>query len=614
MARVTLVTDEILGYTRTGGIGTATTFLALALGRMGHGVEILFCSDPPPTPLRDEWAHLYETAGVSIRILRRGEEPVQPSYFGRMRDIELTLVASPPDVVIMQDLAAPAYAAIRLRTLGLSFDNTQFVVYCHGTRQWITDAARKVRVLPGALAITNLERMSIELADVVVSPSTYLVDWMHAQGWRLPTATRVIPHLTRAIATGEPQPRAELSDERVRRIAFFGRLEERKGIRPFVDAVNALPAESLDAIGVEFIGRPTPAWSPDRIRSLLPARIDVSFAADLDQPEALARLARSGTLAVMPSFEETFGNTVRECLDYGIPFIASNAAAIRELVAPEDQERVLFEPSAGGISRALRRVLAHEGPWRPARAAFDPAGALADWSAIVDAHAKPRLYTEAAPAEVDVVVAAPERRAEALARGSAPFVLLLEEEVESDDGLVATLVRAQQVSGADVVTCGMRARADRTVHFFHGQPGALGLLANHYGTAALVRRALLGNVSTDWPVESDAYWPLLARLSAQGAKIVSVPWALVTRSTPPGKLEHHPSDALLVAQELERALPAPMQGLARLTAGLAAAQRVPHRGVVPGQRPAAARARRALAAAIGTASKRALSRGRPSAS
>ena len=45
--RVTLVTDELLGYTRTGGIGTATSFLALALGRMGHRVEALFTGDPP---------------------------------------------------------------------------------------------------------------------------------------------------------------------------------------------------------------------------------------------------------------------------------------------------------------------------------------------------------------------------------------------------------------------------------------------------------------------------------------------------------------------------------------------------------------------------------------
>src|SRR5919204_530804 len=205
MARVTLVTDEILGYTRTGGIGPATTFRALALGGMGHRVEILYPSAPPKAPLGDEWARLYEAAGVVIRMLPRRDEPIAPSYFARMRDVELALAADPPDVVIVQDLAAPAYTAIRMRSLGLAFERTLFVVYCHGTRQWITDAARKARVLPGALAITMLEQASIELADVVVSPSRYLVDWMRQRRYRRGTRSSG-PRLPGAPLTRQHRP------------------------------------------------------------------------------------------------------------------------------------------------------------------------------------------------------------------------------------------------------------------------------------------------------------------------------------------------------------------------------------------------------------------------
>jgi glycosyltransferase involved in cell wall biosynthesis len=382
--RVTLVTDELLGYTRTGGIGTATTFLALALGRLGHQVELLYSSEPVDSPLDERWSGVYDEAGVGIRMLQRSDIRVEPPYFGRMRDVELALASDPPDVVITQDLAAPAYTAIRMRALGLAFDKTLFVVYCHGTRQWITDAARKVRVLPGALGITLLEQASIELADVVVSPSQYLIGWMQQQRWRLPTDTRVIPHITRSLATGEPELRAEPETARVQRLAFFGRLEERKGIRPFIEGLNALPPELLDGLKVDFIGRSTPAWTPEGVTALLTERVNVSFDTNLDQPDALARLARLGTLAVMPSFEETFGNTVRECLDYGIPFIASTAAAIQELIAPEDRPRVLFEPTSGGIGEALRTALTSAEGVRPARAAFDSAAALPGWAEVVE--------------------------------------------------------------------------------------------------------------------------------------------------------------------------------------------------------------------------------------
>ena len=59
------------------------------------------------------------------------------------------------------------------------------VVLCHGTRCWITDTARKARVVSGALAVSVLERASIEPADVAVTPSRYMLEWMDNQGRRL---------------------------------------------------------------------------------------------------------------------------------------------------------------------------------------------------------------------------------------------------------------------------------------------------------------------------------------------------------------------------------------------------------------------------------------------
>src|SRR5919204_5641986 len=267
--RVVLVADEALGYDKTGGIGTATTFLAVALGRMGHAVELLYVGEPPGAPMSDEWARLYEQAGVAVRMLSRSSRQVEPPYFARMLDVEAALQSDPPDVVITQDLAAPAYTALRMRAVGLGLEQTLFVVYCHGGRRWITDMARKVRVLPGAHAVTLLERASVELADAAVSPSAYLVDWMRREGWRVPARTFVIPHLSRSAATGEAQARPATNGGRVVRIAFFGRLEERKGLRPFAAGLNAVPPELLHNLEVEFVGGATPAWPPGRIQGPL---------------------------------------------------------------------------------------------------------------------------------------------------------------------------------------------------------------------------------------------------------------------------------------------------------------------------------------------------------
>src|SRR5436190_14244225 len=136
---VILVADELLGYTRTGGIGTATSFLALALARMGHRVEALYTGDAPTAAMSTEWARAYDHANVTIRLLPRSSRAVEPPYFARMLDVEAALASDPPGVVVVQDLAAPAYTALRMSQLGFGFEQTLFVAYCNGTRRWLTD-------------------------------------------------------------------------------------------------------------------------------------------------------------------------------------------------------------------------------------------------------------------------------------------------------------------------------------------------------------------------------------------------------------------------------------------------------------------------------------------
>ena len=392
--RVTFVADELLGYAGN-GIGTTTAFVSLALARVGYDVEVLFAGRARAASGDAQWHRLYDEAGVRVRELPAGDQKVEPPHFARSVDVDAVLRANPPDVVIVQDLGAPAYTALRLRRLGLAFERTFFVVFCHGTRQWITDVSRKARVLPGAHAVSVLERASVELADAVVSPSAYLVDWMRGEGWQLPAQTFVIPHVSRAGATGEPPATATLSStDGVERLAFFGRLEERKGVRPFAAALNALEPELLARIEVEFLGRPTPPWPVERVQACSPTRTrdalrGLTFETALDQHEALARLGRPGTLAVVPSFEENSPNTIYECLENRVPFIASDAAGIRELVAPDDRPPVLFDPSPTESRRRFAHALTNGDALRPARAAFDDAESLRRWEDVLALPAHP---------------------------------------------------------------------------------------------------------------------------------------------------------------------------------------------------------------------------------
>lgn len=556
-------------------MGTATTFLALALARVGHTVELLLGRDSPPS-LEPYWQGMYERAGIRLRRATRAE--CEPWYFLHAHCIELALREAPPDVVIAHDFGAPAYTALRLRQAGIAFEDTLFVVFCHGTRRYMMDVSANLapKDLRNLLGVAVHERAAVELADVVVSPSAYLVDWMRAQGWQLPERTFVIPYLTRPTATGETVSRRPRNNgERLERLSFFGRIDEKKGLVPFAAALNALEPELLDGLELEFLGKTTPTWTRQRVTRLLApatrrALRQITFETELDQHDVLTRLSRAGTLAVMPSLQDNSPNAVYECLEHGIPFIASRVGGVPELIVPADHARVLVEPDKQSLEAALRRILSSRTVAQPARAAVMGSDSLQRWAEVIELRPDPPA-AHRDPDVADLAVADP-RDTSLLRAGSGKLVVLMSPDDVPEPALLDILVRAQARTGADVVSCGSRIRGDdatETLHFFSGDAGGLGALSNVYGTVALIRRTLLEGLDSPWPAEADAMWPLLARLAVEGASIVSIPAPLVTTTTRPGSIERDPSDALLVAQELERALPEPVGTTARLVAGLA---------------------------------------------
>jgi len=605
--RVTVIAHELRGFRPVGGMGTATAFLALALTRLGHSVEILL-GRRAPRSIEPYWEDIYRSAGVRIRPVPRSDESVEPWQFAHAHSVMLGLRDDPPDVVIAHDFGAPAYSALRLRQAGIAFEQTLFVVFCHGPRRYVVDLSPNLALgdLRAVLGVSILEQAAVELADVVVSPSAYLVDWMRKKGWRLPERTLVIPYFTRPDATGEAVALAARPDpDPIRRFAFFGRVDEKKGLKTFAAALNALEPGQLHDLELEFVGKTTATWTRERAELLLSeetrrALRRVAFAGELDQHEALARVSRPGTLAVMPSLQENSPNTVYECLEHGIPFIASNVGGVPELIAPDDRARVLFEPTPDGLEAALRRVLAEGHVPAPARPAFEHGASFDRWAEVIEMRPQRRIEGEAdADDAVDVVVvhsrsgdalrpcvaalqqqshanfraiAAPTREA-GLREGAAPYVVFLDEDDVPDNELLKTLLQAQRATQADVVTCGLR--LEHGVHFFAGDPGGLGAIANAYGNVALFRRAVLDDLTASRPAARDPDWPLLAGLASSGARIVSVPVALVERKAEPGSVESDPTGALLVVQQLEQALPDPLRGAARLVTGLAADARQP---------------------------------------
>jgi O-antigen biosynthesis protein len=614
--RVTIVASELLGRPATGGAGTADSLLAVALGRHGHRVELLVASGREIGRLNNRWEGIYASAGVEVRVLER-MSGVRPPFLAPAYEVFRALRDRPPEVAIANDWRGLAYFALQARGLGLAFGDTAFVVHCHGPGRVLTEFAQKVPDTLARFGEHVTERASVALADAVVSPSAWLLDWMRARGWPVRKDARVIQYLRQSVVLDEPPVQAPTGHP-VSRLAFFGQIREGKGVRIFLAALAALEPELLDDVEVAFLGSESARWTKERVRAAISPRVRERLAAvevlsSLEREAALEELRRPGTLAVMPSLLDNSPNTVAECIEQGIPFVTTRTGGIPELVAENDRDRVLCRPAADDLAAALARALTARA-FAPARPAEDPAASLAAWLDLVESVAPRRRLPGVEAKRVALVAGGPgsERRAHRLAertrtvevevvadssrgagleRTTAEWVVFLDGDDHPDDSFVDALARAQAAAGADAVTTAVRPSDDTAgVQLFLGDPGSLGLTANHYGVLGLVRRSLL---EADPPPDGagDPDWPLFARLALAGARILSLPEPLSTHAGRPGRACDIPGDGLAVLCAFE-ASGADRRDLPQLAATLAAAHaRLEAAGLAPadGMEPLVAR-------------------------
>lgn len=135
-------------------------------------------------------------------------------------------------------------------------------------------------------------------------------------------------------------------------IGFAGRLEENKGVRLLLEAVEKIAADRPEVIRrVEVAGAGSlSGWLQEQSR--VPALTGIlSLAGKLD-PEQMRDFYHRQDVIVMPSlWREPFGLVAVESLSESVPVLVSTRGALPEILPPDIGLR--FEPDAGALQRAL---------------------------------------------------------------------------------------------------------------------------------------------------------------------------------------------------------------------------------------------------------------------
>ncbi|HUP56909.1 MAG TPA: glycosyltransferase [Bdellovibrionota bacterium] len=362
-----ILTPDLAGVVKNGGVGTAKASLALLLAAAGHEVTVVFVSRFQPEDFEFHlWQDHYRERGVKLislpepAIALEGNDGPKLSYASY-----LFLKEHDFDVAIFPDMRGYGYYSCMAKRQGIAFQGKHIAVVLNGPDYWHKMGNGGLCSTLPEIQFFHFERLSLELADSVISPSQYAIDWARENGWKLPRDTRVIQYPNPDWTGASELPRGKIDE-----IVFFGRLETRKGFEIFCDALERLSPKLLEGRTVTFLGGPGLIGSRPAEESIDARKQRWKFrwkvVSDRDRSGAIDYLKARSCLAVLPSRSETLGYTAIECLTFGIPFILSDIPAFRELISDSAKRSVFFSNSAGPLAERIRKVLRHG----PAAASF----------------------------------------------------------------------------------------------------------------------------------------------------------------------------------------------------------------------------------------------------
>ena len=361
--RICLVTGELAGPDFNGGIGTANRGLVLALRVEGYQVDVLYTrvDQGQPFCFRGSFADQVEAFQyLGIRLMCIHHDGKWNDWLAKSYRAMEHLIYHEYDLVFFNDCHGIAYYPLLARRTGNPhLAKTIMCVITHSTTQWIAEINEQLSVSIEDLRMTELERRSVELADIVISPSSYLLQKYREYGWKLPEETYVQPNI---LPQEYSRPDAALTLRRivVDELVFFGRLETRKGLWLFSNALERIKYQLVDTT-VTFLGKFTSIDGESTglsiIRRAAAWPFEVRFLHNYDQEQALNYLKGGARLAVMPSLAENSPCAILECLNEGIPFIATSGSGGQELLSPESHRECLFEPTVDALAEKILKTL-----------------------------------------------------------------------------------------------------------------------------------------------------------------------------------------------------------------------------------------------------------------
>lgn len=346
-----------------GGIGTYCLHSARMFASQGHEVTVITCD---PTLEGDRSVDNQD--GVRVVRFKPGNQPFYAhlgysaalSYdFSECVEAEIREQGA-PDVIEAQDYLGIGYFLLQKKKVNWpGLTDIPVVVTLH-TPKFICDLVDQSPLyrFPN-FWIGEMERFCIRAADVVLSPSQYLLDETAKHVDLSDSVCTVIPNPFNLDDLPEPD-HAEAEND----LVFLGRMEYRKGIVQAIRYLTEMWDEGLQ-VPLSIIGGDTQFLPKNQmLGELIQEKFKpycekglIRFVGKLP-PEQVYRRLTASRAVVIPSLFENYPYTVVEAMALRNVVLASVSGGQSEIIQEIQQNGFLFtHDDAASFKRQLKRVL-----------------------------------------------------------------------------------------------------------------------------------------------------------------------------------------------------------------------------------------------------------------
>ena len=349
---ICIVSPDLVGPVKNGGIGTACFHLAKVLAKNSYNVSLLF-TGPLQNENHDHWQSYYKTLGIEYFYIDDVHQKVKingASDFQRKSfSVYKFLKSKSFDFIHFQDWQANALVSLQAKETTEEFNNTVITVTMHSSTQWQQEGMKVFNHMPPIEDSKQkwAEEYCVRNCDVLISPSKHMFKWANESNWLMSKNQKVIPYCfcekTNTSFYGVDS----------KHLIFFGRLETRKGLEYFIDNVLEMEnkIEKISFLGK--VGTVSNQNSSKYISDKLADKIDFKILSHFDTFESIDYIKRTQGLVVIPSLLDNFPYTVIESIQNNIPFICSNAGGIPEMVDPQ----IIFDINQKyGLLNLLKKI------------------------------------------------------------------------------------------------------------------------------------------------------------------------------------------------------------------------------------------------------------------